>query len=108
MPPRQSMMYVTIHDWILERKKWYFYLIPPDPFGKLDEIITAPVNEAFFKVAAGYMNAFLKKGEMPPAQIAPVIFNMLDDYSAGREVVIRTGDYIAIQSFLRETKQSAH
>ena len=39
---------------------------------------------------------------MPPAQIAPVIFNMLDDYAAGREVVIRTGNYISIQAFLRK------
>ena len=61
MLPRQNLMYVTIRDWILERKKWYYYLIPPDPFGKLEGELTIPVEEGFFKTAAGYMNAFLEK-----------------------------------------------
>jgi len=97
-------VYVRVREWILERKMLYFYLIPPDPWGKLREAIELPVDERFVQVATSYMNAFVEKGEMPPEQIAPVIFNMLDDYAAGRPVTVRTGDYIAMQGYLRATQ----
>jgi hypothetical protein len=78
-------------EWILDRKSWYYYLIPPDPYGKLKDIYEVPLDKGFFKVASRYMNAFIEKGEMPPEAIAPAIFNMMDDYAAGRQVVIRSG-----------------
>ncbi len=53
----------------------------------------------------GYAKAYIEKGEMPPADIAPAILNMADDYLAGRQVAIRAGDYIAIHNHMRKMAQ---
>ncbi len=93
---------------ILERKWWRYYLAPPwDRFGKLKDIIDIPLDKKFIEVSVKYMNAYIKDGKMPPAEIAPAIFNMLDDYVNGSEkIAIRTGDYIAMQNFLRGKKSA--
>ena len=102
--PFNQVYVVYVHPEILRRKEWLYYLTPPDPWGRLKDVIKAPIDERFYAVAARYMNAFLEKGEMPPLDIAPAIFNMLDDYAAGRQVAIRTGDYIALQTHVRANK----
>ena len=105
MPSQPNEMYVFyVQPEFLKRKIWVYYLVPPDPFRRLHDVISAPVDERFYAVAARFMNAFLEKGVMPPAEIAPAIFNMLDDYAAGRQVAIRTGDYIAMQTYMRADK----
>jgi hypothetical protein len=38
---------------------------------------------------------------MPPAEIATAIINVADDYLNGTDVVMKSGDYIAVQNFLR-------
>jgi len=39
---------------------------------------------------------------MPPPEIATAILNMADDFMAGRQVAMRSGDYLAIQNFIRK------
>jgi hypothetical protein len=41
---------------------------------------------------------------MPPTEIAPAIINLVDDYKAGRDMTLRTGDYISLQNYLRKAK----
>ena len=90
---------VSVSDWILRRKIVFFYLIVPDPFRKSAEITP---SEQFEAAAARFMNAYINDGTMPPADIAPAIMNMADDYMAGRQITIRSGDYLAIQNHLRK------
>lgn len=101
-----SQGWVRLQQWLLDRKLLYYYLLPPDPYGKLRELMEIPIDQRFFKVATRYMNAYMEKGEMPPEQIAPVIFNLLDDYAAGRQMTLRGGDYIAMQTYLRAHKDA--
>jgi len=90
---------VSVSEWILKRKTIYYYLIVPDQARKLMEFTP---SEQFEAATARYMNAYIKDGTMPPADIAPAIMNMADDYMAGRPVTIRSGDYLAIQNHLRK------
>jgi hypothetical protein len=50
------------------------------------------------------MNAFLQEGKMPPEEIAPAIMNLVDDQTSGRDMVMRAGDYISLQNYLRKAK----
>ena len=104
VPDKYFVGYVK--PYMIDRKWWRYYLIPIwDRLGKFKEIVDVPIDQAFSKFVSKYMNAFVEKGEMPPATIAPAIFNMLDDYANGAEkIAIRTGDWIAIQNFMREAK----
>jgi len=92
---------VVLADWIW-RRKWIFYylVVVNDIFDKNQ--ISVNVNPEFENVTFGYAKAYIEKGEMPPADIAPAILNMADDYLAGRPVAIRAGDYIAIHNHMRK------
>jgi hypothetical protein len=48
-----------------------------------------------------HVGAYLNKGVMPPEAIASAVINIADDFLAGREPVLRAGDYIAFQNFAR-------
>jgi|GEM_PF-2039635 len=79
------------------------YLIIPGDFAR--KYIHMDVDERFKKTFEDtvnkYVNAYLKEGAMPPAEIAPAILNMADDLAAGTKPTMRAGDYIAIQNFIR-------
>ena len=86
------------------RRKWIFYylVIPDFPMkGEIDFDITPEFEAVTFR----YAKAYVEKGEMPPADIAPAILNMADDLLAGRQIVVRAGDYIAVQNHLRAAKK---
>lgn len=53
-----------------------------------------------------HVKAYVENGKMPPKDIAPAILNLADDFIAGREVTVRAGDYIALQTHFK--KQSKH
>ncbi|MGC2109031.1 MAG: hypothetical protein WA655_05900 [Candidatus Korobacteraceae bacterium] len=92
---------VVLADWIWRRKIWLFYLIVADNIFEKNEI-SLNITPEFENITFGYAKAYIEKGEMPPADIAPAILNMADDYMSGRQVAIRTGDYIAIQTHIRK------
>jgi len=91
---------VALSQWIWNRKWWVAYLVIPEPWREQHQI-DLEVSPDFEKLTFGYAKAYIEKGEMPPADIAPAILNMADDYLAGRQVSIRAGDYIMIQNHLR-------
>ena len=63
-------------------------------------VILDPVTLRY-EIGSGYLYQSFEE-KMPPADIAPAILNMADDYIAGREVAIRAGDYISIQNHIRK------
>jgi len=74
------------------------YLILHDGIAK--EIRFNP-DEKFYTLVEQQLTAYMKTGAMPPKEIAPAILNLGDDLLAGREPVLRAGDYIAIQNYMR-------
>jgi hypothetical protein len=97
----------SLAEWIRLKKQEVMYLIvgPGDLFGKrLVDWGNIPLDEAFQKQVEHLVTAYVEKGEMPPEQVAPTILNLADDLVAGRNMVIRAGDYIALRSFMRKEK----
>jgi hypothetical protein len=87
---------------ILDRRIWVFYLVINEKVSRyLKKNIQVKPDERFFKSVGEHVAAFVNKGTMPPEKIAPAIMNLADDFSCGRDIVIRAGDYIALQEFFR-------
>lgn len=97
----------SLADWIRWQKQKYMYLVvgPGELFKqRLGDIINVPVDEQFQKTIDQMVTAYIEKGELPPEQIAPTVLNLADDVMAGRDMVIRAGDYIALRNYMRAKK----
>lgn len=97
---------VVLADWIWKRKIVLYYLIIYDNFFDKNQI-NVNVTPEFENLTFGYAKEYIEKGVMPPADIAPAVINMADDYMAGRPVTVRAGDYIAIHNHMRKTQKPA-
>jgi hypothetical protein len=86
---------------------WRVAYLVPDPF-----LRDAAAQENFANFASGkdksfnnavesHVSAYLEKGTMPPAAIVGPVLNIAEDITAGRQVTLRAGDYIALQTFVR-------
>lgn len=88
---------------ILDRRTWVYYLIINEWANKhLADQIQAEPDDRFFEVLNEHVEAYVNANAEPPAEIAGAVMNVADDYMAGREVVLRAGDYIAVQNFMRQ------
>ena len=72
-------MKVLLSESIWRRKWWVMYLVVVDKAGLLDNV---KIDAEFEKVLFQHVSAYLEKGEMPPAEIAPAVMNMADDHLA--------------------------
>jgi hypothetical protein len=97
-------IHVVLSDYVWKRKWWVYYLIVVDDFLDKNNIATTLPAE-FENLTFQYAQDYIRNGKMPPADIAPAILNMADDYMAGRQVSIRAGDYIAIHNHMRNLKR---
>jgi hypothetical protein len=95
-------MAVEIPEWMVHGWWIYAYKIPPPIHGDILEMVRVAPDERFEAVVSKWVTAVVREGAMPPADIAPAIFNLANDLVSGREMTIRTGDYIAIQRHLRK------
>lgn len=96
---------VAIPAWIIERKIMVMYLnINGDVSKEFNEMIQMAPEKKFYEFVAKHVNAYLQDGVMPPAEIAPAIMNLMDDYKSGRSMTLRAGDYISLQNYLRKGK----
>ena len=88
---------------IIKRKDWVKYKTIPYWHGRVidkDIIVSQPADK-FRTVVEEHVNAYIFEEQEPPAEIATAILNIADDFLNGREPVIKAGDYIAIQNFIR-------
>lgn len=91
---------------ILDRRTWVYYLtIVKAAVNEWSKVIEVQPDEAFYKLVAKYAKAYIEDGKQPPEMIASAIVNIADDMISGRDVTLRTGDYIAIQNFMRQGKK---
>ena len=93
-----------IPEWILKRWIQVAYLVLNGPVVAITDVMQIKPDSAFFNVIAEHMTAYLKKEQMPPAEIESAILNLADDHMSGRPMTLRAGDYIAIQTFMRKSK----
>ena len=87
---------------IEDRRIWQYYLIIPDLMvERLSELLEVVPDERFYKVLNEHVHAYIREGVMPPEQIMSTVMNVADDVMAGRDPVLRAGDYIAMQNYAR-------
>jgi len=88
---------------IFDRRIRIYYLIPPDGLkGHLRDLIEVRPEPRFFEELSRHVKALVDEGKAPPEAIASAILNVADDVLAGRDVELKTGDYIALQGFFRK------
>lgn len=79
------------------------YLVIIDKLvSKRPEIVKFKPDEGFFNEVREHVLAYATEGVEPPRQIATAVMNIADDMMAGRETVIRAGDYITLMDYTRE------
>jgi hypothetical protein len=94
-------IFVQFPKWIVPWWWRFAYLMPP-PGGWADKLINIKPDEKFNAVVTEHVVALVQQGKEPPAAIAATITNLAEDLLAGRPMTIKTGDYIAIQTFMRK------
>jgi hypothetical protein len=93
---------ITVPKWVFKRKTEVMYLVlGPDGLPKFKELLELGITDQLMEVVSKHVNAYIKEGAVPPAEIASPILNIADDMLSGRAPTIRTGDYIALQQFVR-------
>lgn len=92
----------NIAEEILKRKDWVKYKTIPEWHGRILEgnIIVGNPGKEFNEVTNKHVNAYLFEKTEPPPDIAGAIMNIADDYLNDREIIMRSGDYIAIQNHI--------
>lgn len=88
---------------------WRLAYLIPDPYLKGDVLENVAKfahgqDKHFNSVIENHVSAYLEKGTMPPAAIMAPVLNIAEDITAGRQVTLRAGDYIALQNFARSQK----
>ena len=88
---------------ILDRRSWLYYLVMVESSARQwSKQIEVQPDERFFDVLGKHVEAYVHEGKEPPDMIASAVMNIADDFMAGRDLVIRAGDYIAVQNFMRQ------
>lgn len=100
---RPIMKLTDIPEWIWNRIIIVAYLIINGDTVAAEAVKFAP-NAKFFDLVSKHVDAYVKEGVIPPEPIATAIINFADNLMADGTMTIRTGDYIAIQNFLRQRK----
>lgn len=95
---------VRVPKWAIPKWWTIAYKRVPEVTKEFAELLEIRPDEKFNKVIGGYVHSVITEGVMPPAEIATTILNLANDFVNGNEMVIRTGDYIAIQKHLRGIK----
>jgi hypothetical protein len=79
-----------------------YLCLPPLAQEALHEAPTSVPDQRFLDVVSGMLVEYLEKGVMPPAEVAPAIINLADDHLSNRPMILRAGDYITIQNYIRK------
>lgn len=84
-----AVKYLTVTEW--QRKVVDDAILIGNPGKEFNDFTNKLVNDYIFKKKA------------PPAGVATAVMNIADDFLNNREVVLRAGDYIALQNEMRTT-----
>jgi len=93
----------AVRQYFEDRRHWVHYLdlVFRDHMHDWEKYVDIPLEQNVIQALNEHLSAYLEKGVEPPAAIRTTVVNLADDLVAGREPMIRTGDYIAMQSFVR-------
>jgi hypothetical protein len=80
------------------------YRIAPELAEHLREFIDMPRDATFNQVVTDLITMCFENPDKLPPDIAPTIYNLANDLMNGRDLMIRTGDYIAIQNHIKSNK----
>jgi hypothetical protein len=103
MPPRKiaKIKWVDLES-IFDRRIRIYYLIILDRLKlRYKDVLEARPDSRFFEELNRHATAFVNEGKAPPEAIASAVMNVADDVLAGREVQLKAGDYITLQSYFR-------
>ncbi len=94
---------IRIPKIIFDRSDWVKYLIVLDWQRSIFDEATfeAVASDKFNKFIYEQVNLYISKKKAPPEKIASAIMNITDDLLSGRDPVLRAGDYIQLQEFMR-------
>ncbi|MHB9072314.1 MAG: hypothetical protein ACYC6G_02190 [Desulfobaccales bacterium] len=89
---------------VISRKDWIKYLSVRDILVKEigEEFVKGDPGKEFGEVVSKIVNDYMFNNKMPPGAIAPAIYNIVDDCMSGREPILRAGDYISLQNYVRK------
>jgi hypothetical protein len=87
------------HNWCLVS-----YLILGPDLGNLQGWVEQDLPENFASTMANLVHGYLYENKIPPDAIAQTVINVTEDMLAGRQVILRAGDYIAVQKYMRAKK----
>jgi hypothetical protein len=80
------------------------YLIINQDISELANLVERELPENFAATMAIFIHGYMYENKMPPTEIAQTILNVTEDMVAGRQVILRAGDYIAVQKYMRAKK----
>ena len=98
--PREWVVRVKLVD----KREWVMYLKllhAVDWSWEVNKYVDIPIDKEAVGLLTDYVLGYMYKAEEPPAEILPTVMNVADDLLSGREPVLRTGDYIALRTFMR-------
>lgn len=91
--------------YILEKWILVAYLIINWRIDTLKDKLKVKPDREFVEVVAKHTTAYIRDGILPPRDIQSSIINMADDMMGRKKVILRAGDYIAIQNHIRAMKR---
>ena len=99
-----------VEGFIIDRRTWIMYLIIDRLSVDWMKYAQIPPDKKFYMIISGIVDEYMNKGVSPPAEIATAIMNVADDIMAGRDVVFKAGDYVTLQSYVRnqEMMEAGH
>jgi hypothetical protein len=95
----KSIEWQINHNWCLAS-----YLITNIDIGDWKELVERDLPKTFATTMATLVHDYMFNNKVPPAEIAQTVLNVSEDMLAGRQVMLRAGDYIAVQKFMRAKK----
>jgi hypothetical protein len=88
--------------WLRKHRVMYLYPAPTElGVDRLRDLVSNGLDKKFTTFIQKQLKAYMVGGQEPPAEIAATIYNFADDLAHGRDLVVRTGDYIAIQGYMQ-------
>jgi hypothetical protein len=103
-----SSLQIEMKEGVLNRREWVMYLAVPEWVSKVkdNKLISGKPSKEFYRFVVDQVNQYIFDNKEPEPEVATAIMNIADDYLAGRDQILRAGDYIAIQEYLRGQRSS--